>query len=91
MTAIGRSLGIDDPDAMKKMVDPILPNTLLKRVGQPDDIANLVSFLASDEDARNITGSIFVNDSGYLIHPPNINREQILQESATAVATKNKK
>jgi len=33
-----------------------------------DDIANLASFLASD-DARNITGSIFVSDSGTLINP----------------------
>ena len=42
--------------------------TLLKFVAQPDDIANLASFLASD-DARNITGSIVVSDTGSMLAP----------------------
>ena len=45
------------------------PEMLLKRIGEPEDIANLASFLVSDEDARNITGSIFVSDGGTLIKP----------------------
>ncbi len=39
---------------------------LMKRIGEPEDIANLASFLASD-DARNITGTIMVTDGGILV------------------------
>jgi len=41
-------------------------NSVLKRVGQPEDIANLISFLLSN-DAVNITGSIYFSDSGSLL------------------------
>ncbi|MDX1332533.1 MAG: SDR family oxidoreductase, partial [Robiginitalea sp.] len=40
----------------------------LKRFGQPEDIANLVSFLASDE-ASFITGSEYNIDGGININP----------------------
>ena len=43
--------------------------SLLGRIGTTEDIANLCSFIASD-DGKNITGSIFVSDSGALIAPP---------------------
>ena len=40
--------------------------TLLKRVSDPEEIADLVLFLASDK-ARGITGSSFVSDNGALL------------------------
>ena len=44
----------------------MINHTLLKFLAQPDEIANLASFLASD-DARNMTGSIVVSDTGSLL------------------------
>lgn len=46
-------------DAREKMIAAIP----LKRLGQPEDIANMVSFLAS-EKADYITGQVFVVDGG---------------------------
>ncbi|XP_061712760.1 3-oxoacyl-[acyl-carrier-protein] reductase FabG-like [Cydia pomonella] len=40
--------------------------TLLKRIGEPEEIADLVLFLASNK-ARSITGSTFVSDNGVLL------------------------
>ena len=42
------------------------PLTVLNRIGYPEEVANLASFLASD-DARNITGSIHLIDAGRLL------------------------
>jgi glucose 1-dehydrogenase len=46
-------------------LEPLLKNIPLGRLGQPDDIAAVVAFLASD-DARYITGSTVVVDGGLL-------------------------
>ena len=46
-----------------KQVEQTIPQ---KRVGQPDDIANLVVFLASD-DSSYITGQLIVVDGGFTI------------------------
>jgi glucose 1-dehydrogenase len=46
-------------------LEALLNNIPLKRLGQPQDVANLVTFLASDE-ANYITGSTFVVDGGLL-------------------------
>jgi 3-oxoacyl-[acyl-carrier protein] reductase len=48
-----KSAGFDGSDFAKQMVQ----TTPLGRIGQPDDIASVVAFLASD-DARWITGSL---------------------------------
>ncbi|KAH9390630.1 Peroxisomal 2,4-dienoyl-CoA reductase [Tyrophagus putrescentiae] len=66
VTEFLRSVGFDDAAKQKKFYDQFTENSLMKRIGDVDDIANLVSFVASD-DARNITGSILVSDSGFLI------------------------
>jgi NAD(P)-dependent dehydrogenase (short-subunit alcohol dehydrogenase family) len=44
---------------------PILARTPMDRWGQPDDVAGVVSFLASDA-ARFVTGAIIPIDGGYL-------------------------
>ena len=57
---------LDDPNALWDRMAKGMP---LQRVGVPDDIAQLIAFLASDA-AKNITGSIVVSDSGSLIADP---------------------
>lgn len=61
---------IETPINTKLLNDPEKLNALLKniplaRLGQPQDVANLVAFLASEE-ANYITGSTFVVDGGLL-------------------------
>jgi NAD(P)-dependent dehydrogenase (short-subunit alcohol dehydrogenase family) len=51
------------------MVDIQLRNTLTPRLGESEDIANIVSFLLSDEAAF-LTGSIIDVDGGMLAHMP---------------------
>lgn len=41
--------------------------TLLKRIGEPEEIADLIMFLASDK-AKSITGSNYISDNGYLLN-----------------------
>ena len=52
--------GMDDP----KMYPVWLESTPMRRVGQPDEIASVVLFLASDA-ASLMTGSIVLADGGY--------------------------
>ncbi len=59
-------MGFDDAAKQKKFYDQFTENSLMKRIGDVDDIANLVSFVASD-DARNITGRKSLN-ANYLIY-----------------------
>ena len=66
--ALFRSMGLDN-DAFKGFATFFKENSLLKYIGQPEDVANLALFLASDL-ARNITGSIYFTDSGSLLYTP---------------------
>ncbi|WP_425216385.1 SDR family NAD(P)-dependent oxidoreductase [Tumidithrix helvetica] len=59
-TPINKKL-LNDPEKLL----PLLKNIPLGRLGQPDDVASMVAFLAS-EDAGYITGSTFVVDGGLL-------------------------
>ena len=51
---------VPDPAVERERV---VASTLLKRVGQPDELAGVIRFMLSD-DASNMTGSIVVADGG---------------------------
>jgi 3-oxoacyl-[acyl-carrier protein] reductase len=53
-------------DARDKIVDMAMAEIVLKRVGTPEDLANVVVFLASDK-ARHITGEVIKVDGGQYI------------------------
>ena len=53
-------------EARDKIVDLAMGEIVLKRVGQPEDLAYMVSFLASDK-ARHITGEVIKVDGGQYI------------------------
>lgn len=54
------------PPAIRQLVED---ETLRNQLGEPDDIAEVVAFLASDA-ARNITGQVIVADGGLASHVP---------------------
>jgi 3-oxoacyl-[acyl-carrier protein] reductase len=41
--------------------------SLLGRIAEPEDVANVVVFLCSDE-ARHITGQVILVDGGFTLH-----------------------
>jgi len=53
-------------EARDKIIDMAMAEIVLKRVGQPEDLAYVVSFLASDK-ARHITGEVIKVDGGQYI------------------------
>ncbi len=53
-------------DARDKIVDMAMAEMALKRVGEPEDVANVITFLASDK-ARHITGEVIKVDGGQYI------------------------
>ena len=57
---------LKDSEARDKIVDLAMAEIVLKRVGTPEDVANLVVFLASDL-ARHITGEVIRVDGGQYI------------------------
>lgn len=59
MTEMAKNAQSENADIMKKMVE----NTPAQRTGEPEDIANAVKFLASD-DASFITGTDLLVDGG---------------------------
>jgi 3-oxoacyl-[acyl-carrier protein] reductase len=53
-------------EARDKIVDLAMAEIVLKRVGQPEDLAYVIAFLASDK-ARHITGEVIKVDGGQYI------------------------
>jgi len=53
-------------DARDKIIDMAMAEMVLKRVGQPEDLASVIAFLASDK-ARHITGEVIKVDGGQYI------------------------
>ncbi|OTF77458.1 Enoyl-(Acyl carrier protein) reductase-like protein [Euroglyphus maynei] len=65
ITSMGRCLG-KDVDHFEKSKDKFAKFTILNRIPYPEEMANLASFLASN-DGANITGAIIVSDGGMLV------------------------
>ena len=57
---------LKESDSRDKIIDMAMNEIVLKRVGQPEDLANVVVFLAS-EKARHVTGEIIKVDGGQYI------------------------
>jgi 3-oxoacyl-[acyl-carrier protein] reductase len=53
-------------EARDKIIDMAMAEIVLKRVGQAEDLAYVVAFLASDK-ARHITGEVIKVDGGQYI------------------------
>jgi 3-oxoacyl-[acyl-carrier protein] reductase len=57
---------LKESEARDKIIDMAMGESALKRVGQPEDLAYMVTFLASDK-ARHITGEVIKVDGGQYI------------------------
>lgn len=57
---------LNESDAREKIIETALNDIVLKRIGQPEDVANVVCFLASDK-AKHITGEVIKVDGGQYI------------------------
>jgi 3-oxoacyl-[acyl-carrier protein] reductase len=55
-----------ESEARDKIIDMAMAEIVLKRVGQPEDLANVAVFLASDK-ARHVTGEVIKVDGGQYI------------------------
>jgi 3-oxoacyl-[acyl-carrier protein] reductase len=55
-----------ESEARDKIIDLAMAEIVLKRVGQPEDLANVIAFLASDK-AKHITGEVIKVDGGQYI------------------------
>jgi 3-oxoacyl-[acyl-carrier protein] reductase len=55
-----------DSDGRDKIIDLAMAEIVLKRVGQPEDLANVIAFLASDK-AKHVTGEVIKVDGGQYI------------------------
>ncbi len=57
---------LKESEARDKIIDMAMGEIVLKRVGQPEDLAHVVTFLASDR-AKHVTGEIIKVDGGQYI------------------------
>ena len=57
---------LKDSEARDKIIDLAMAEMALKRIGQPEDLASVIAFLASDR-ARHITGEVIKVDGGQYI------------------------
>ena len=81
LTNIFRGFGVTDSEVGKKMFEKQGQKVPLKFIAIGSDIANMVLFVANNQLARNVTGTIMVNDSGALLKPGCLeaNREELEQ------------
>lgn len=63
-TNIGRSVGV--PKLLLDDTSELSNHTIMQRNGEPDEVANLILFLASNETASYITGVNNLVDGGYM-------------------------
>ena len=66
MVGVGRN-----PEEVERLQNRVLANTMVRRFGRPEDIANAVAFLVSP-DSGFLTGQILTVDGGrmdYIGHP----------------------
>lgn len=68
------NLAASMPEPMQEM---FRENKLIPRLGEPDDIAEMVAFLASDRSSW-ITGQIYAVDGGFLAKAPHLASERQL-------------
>ena len=52
----------------KEMLDKVLDQIPVRRIGNPQEVANVVEFLASDK-ASYVTGTTFYVDGGMTLYP----------------------
>lgn len=52
----------------KDMLERVLAQIPVKRIGDPEEVANVVEFLASDK-ASYVTGTTFYVDGGMTLYP----------------------
>ena len=57
---------LKESEAQVKIIDMAMAEIVLKRVGQPEDLANVIAFLASDK-AKHVTGEVIKVDGGQYI------------------------
>ncbi len=57
---------LKESGARDKIIDMAMAEIVLKRVGQPEDLANVIAFLASDK-AKHVTGEVIKVDGGQYI------------------------
>src|SRR5210317_1880587 len=57
---------LKNSEARDKIIDLAMAEMALKRIGQPEDLASVIAFLASDR-ARHITGEVIKIDGGQYI------------------------
>ena len=57
---------LKNSEARDKIIDLAMGEMALKRIGQPEDLASVIAFLASDK-ARHITGDVIKVDGGQYI------------------------
>jgi len=57
---------LKEAESRDRIIEMAMNEIVLKRVGQPEDLANVVAFLASDK-ARHVTGEVIKVDGGQYI------------------------
>jgi 3-oxoacyl-[acyl-carrier protein] reductase len=57
---------LKESESRDKIIDMAMAEIVMKRVGEPEDVANVVAFLASDK-AKHVTGEVIKVDGGQYI------------------------